>query len=157
MHEDALSPVGPQPDQATSASFVQRGHRVADSLVVVRTGGRRISQLAGVFREGELCGHLQLEFFSQDRTGRKELDCLLGQQFQTSCEKRRRAIGRADIGHRRRLDPPTARFGDHAPVSTNPRKIAEAMKGLPSARRLMTPMASSGSGPAIDSTNSRIS
>ena len=37
--------------------------------------------------------------------------------------------------------------------STNPRSTAEAMKGLPSASRVMASTTSSGSGPAIDSTN----
>ncbi len=43
-----------------------------------------------------------------------------------------------------------------APDSTSPRRAAAAMNGLPSARRSITSTASSGKGPAIDSTSLRM-
>ncbi len=72
VHEDATPPVGTQPNEAPSPSFVERGD------------GR------GGLLPSELGGHGQLKFPPKHCPNGQQLKCFLGQQIQAPREEGRR-------------------------------------------------------------------
>ena len=137
VNKNASCLVGTGPEQAPPPRFIDGGNRFPGRLP--RQGGSRV----------------QIEFLAENRGRRKELDGFGGQQVQAP---RRKAAARLD-----ELTSAIANGSTHqprgpaikAPDSTRPRSTADAMKGLPSASFVTASIASSGSCPAIDSSNCR--